>query len=150
MSSSKQSVIELVRDAIDADRLLARARRTDCGAVLMFLGTTREWTGVNQTAFLEYDAYESMAISEIQKLADEALQRWPIQFVSIAHRLGRIGLGEASVAIVVSSPHRGPAFQAGEWLIDTLKELVPIWKKDYSATGSSAWLHPSAEAPEKS
>ena len=116
----------------------------------MFLGTTREWTGENQTEFLEYDAYESMAISEIQKLADEALRRWPIQFVSIVHRLGRVDLSEASVAIVVSSPHRGPSFQAGEWLIDTLKECVPIWKKDCSATGHSTWLHPSALAPEKS
>jgi molybdopterin synthase catalytic subunit len=140
----------LVRDPIDTDRLLGRARRSDCGAVLMFLGTTREWTGANQTEFLEYDAYESMAISEIQKLADEALRRWPIQFVSIVHRLGRVDLGEASVAIIVSSPHRGPAFQAGEWLIDTLKECVPIWKKDCSTTGSSTWLHPSDLAPEKS
>lgn len=150
MNSLERSAIELVRDPIDTDRLLTRARRSDCGAVLMFLGTTREWTGENQTQFLEYDAYESMAISEIQKLVDEAFLRWPIHFVSIVHRLGRVGLGEASVAIVVSSPHRGPAFQAGEWLIDTLKECVPIWKKDFSATGSSAWLHPSAVAPEKS
>jgi molybdopterin synthase catalytic subunit len=147
--STNQSSIELVREPIDTNRLLARARRTDCGAILLFLGTTREWTGANQTEFLEYDAYESMAVSEMQKLVDEALNRWPIKCVSIVHRLGRVDLGEASVAIVVSSPHRGPAFQAGEWLIDRLKELVPIWKKDYLAAGSSAWLHPPMIAPEK-
>ena len=132
----------MVRDPIDADRLLMQARRADCGAVLLFLGTTREWTGGNRTDFLEYDAYEEMAISEMQKLADSALTRWPIKFICIVHRLGRVNIGEASVAIVVSSPHRREAFEAGEWLIDSLKELVPIWKKDHTATGSSEWLHP--------
>ncbi len=147
MSSSNHSAIELVRDPIDTNHLLARARRPDCGAVLLFLGTTRDWTGTDQTEFLEYDAYETMAISEMQKLADDALNRWPVKSVSIVHRLGRVDIGEASVAIVVSSAHRGPAFQAGEWLIDTLKELVPIWKKDHRVTGSSDWLHPPSDTP---
>jgi len=147
MNDLKQFAIELVRDPIDTDRLLARARRPNCGAVLLFLGTTREWTGTNQTEFLEYEAYESMALSEMQKLAEEALGRWSIQFVSIVHRLGRVDPGEASVAIVVSSAHRGAAFQAGKWLIDTLKELVPIWKKDHTASGSSDWLHPTIVSP---
>ncbi len=147
MSSLNHSSIELVRDPIDTDRLLARARRSDSGAVLLFLGNTREWTGTNQTEFLEYDAYESMAISEMQKLADDAICRWSVNFISIVHRLGRVDIGEASVAIVVSSAHRGAAFQAGEWLIDTLKERVPIWKKDHNATGSSNWLHPTIASP---
>lgn len=147
MSATNHSLIELVRDPIDTDRLLAFARRPDCGAVVLFLGTTREWTGTIQTEFLEYDAYESMAISEMQKLADEALGRWSIQFVAIVHRLGRVDLGEASVAIVVSSAHRGAAFQAGEWLIDTLKDLVPIWKKDHTVSGISDWLHPKDSLP---
>ncbi len=147
MNDPIQSVIELVRDPIDAQGLLARACRQDCGAVLLFLGTTREWTGANHTEYLEYEAYESMAISEMQKLAEEALSRWSIQFVSIVHRLGRVDIGEASVAIVVSSAHRRAAFQAGEWLIDTLKAMVPIWKKDHNAAGSSDWLHPTIASP---
>jgi molybdopterin synthase catalytic subunit len=126
--------------------MLDLARRADCGAVLLFLGTTREWTEDNRTEFLEYDAYEAMAISEMRKLADRAADRWPVKFVSIVHRLGRVDLGEASVAIAVSAPHRREAFEAGQWLIDTLKELVPIWKKDHVANGSSVWLHPSGVA----
>ena len=142
MSLSKTSAIELVREPIDTTLLLQRANRSDCGAVLLFIGSTREWTGTVQTQFLDYDAYDSMAQIEMQRLADEALNRWPIAFVSIVHRLGPVNIGEASVAIAVSSPHRRPAFEAGEWLIDSLKKSVPIWKRDHDTAGNSEWLHP--------
>jgi len=145
MTLSKTTFVELVHDAIDTDRLLTRSRRSDCGAVLLFLGTTREWTGADQTRYLEYDAYQEMAKIEMQRLADEALSRWSIASVSIVHRLGRIDIAEASVAIVVSSPHRGAAFEAGQWLIDTLKQSVPIWKKDTNGNGVAVWLHPQPE-----
>ncbi len=135
-------MIELVREPIDIAALLQRAKRSDCGAVLLFIGSTREWTGTEQTSFLDYDAYDSMARVEMQGLADEALGRWPIACVSIVHRLGRVDIGEASVAIAVSSPHRKAAFEAGEWLIDALKKSVPIWKQDHTAAGKSQWLHP--------
>ena len=104
-------MIELVREPIDATALLQKANRSDCGAVLLFIGSTREWTGTEQTRFLDYDAYDVMAQVEMQRLADEALSRWPIAFVSIMHRLGRVEIGEASVAISVSSPHRKAAFE---------------------------------------
>ena len=138
-------MIELVHQPMDTALLLERARRADCGAILLFLGTTREWTGTQHTLFLEYDAYHAMAIGELQRLADTAMDRWEIRQVTIVHRLGRVEVAEASIAIVVSSPHRQAAFEAGEWLIDMVKQQIPIWKRDHDANGTSDWLHPIAK-----
>jgi len=146
MSFSKTTTIDLVREPIDTSAMLLQASRPDCGAVLLFLGTTREWTGTEQTHFLEYDAYDAMARIELQKLADEALNRWPVAAVAIVHRLDRVDISEASVAIVVSAPHRRAAFEAGGWLIDSLKKSVPIWKRDHDATGNTQWLHPKDDS----
>ena len=137
-------MIQLTDKPIDTQRLLQLAQQPEAGAVLLFLGTTRQFTDERETVELQYDAYRDMAMRELEKLEREARRRWPIVECGIVHRLGLVPLAEASVAIVVSSPHRDEAFAAGRWLIDALKESVPIWKQEHWADGAVEWVHPSA------
>jgi len=135
-------MIELTNQPIDSSALLAKASRPEAGAVVLFLGTTREMTDGRRTVTLDYEAYDEMAKKTLAELEAEARRRWPLVECVIVHRLGRVPLAEASVAIVVSTPHRADAFAAGEWLIDTLKRDVPIWKQEHWADGTSEWVHP--------
>ena len=135
-------MIELVQQPIDTSRVLAHVASNEAGAVVLFLGTTRQFTHQRETLSLDYECYPEMATEKLQQLEAEARCRWPIVDLAIVHRLGHLGLGEASVAIAVSSPHRQDAFEAGTWLIDTLKEVVPIWKQENWADGTSEWVHP--------
>lgn len=135
-------MIQLTREAIDESAVLAHVRSAQAGAVVLFLGTTREFTAGRQTAALEYDCYQVMAEKKLAELESQARQRWPIVECAMVHRLGHVPLAETSVAIAVSSPHRGAAFEAGQWLIDTLKQVVPIWKQEQYADGSTEWVHP--------
>lgn len=137
-------MIQLTHDTIDSNDLLQRAKSPDAGAVLLFLGCTRQHTGGRETVDLTYDAYGKMAEKELTALETEARERWGLSECLIVHRLGTVPLGEASVAIAVASPHRRAAFEAGEWLIDTLKQRVPIWKQEHWANGTSEWVHPTA------
>jgi molybdopterin synthase catalytic subunit len=136
-------MIELTREPIDCNSLLAKATRSEAGAVLLFLGTTRELTDGRRTVALDYEAYDEMAEKKLAELEAAARRRWPLVECSIVHRLGKVPLAEASVAIVVSTPHRADAFAAGQWLIDTLKRDVPIWKQEHWADGKSEWVHPT-------
>jgi molybdopterin synthase catalytic subunit len=113
----------------------------DAGAVVLFLGTTREVTGERRTLWLDYECYAEMAERKLAEIEAEARSRWTITECAIVHRLGRVDIGESSVAIAVSSPHRQAAFEAGQWLIDTLKKVVPIWKQEHWADGSAEWVH---------
>ena len=135
-------MIQLTPDPIDTNQVLRQASSKQAGAVVLFVGTTREFTNGRQTASLDYECYPDMAEGKLRELENQARNRWPIVECVIIHRLGYVGLGEASVAIAVSSPHRKDAFHAGQWLIDTLKEVVPIWKKENWADGTSEWVHP--------
>jgi len=135
-------MIHLTEEPIDAANLLERAQSPEAGAVVLFLGTTRRLTDGRETACLKYEAYPTMATKELERLEAEARRRWPLTECLITHRLGTVALGEASVAIVVASAHRREAFAAGEWLIDTLKERVPIWKQEQWANGETEWVHP--------
>ena len=135
-------MIELTHKPIDTSGVLASVSSTDAGAVVLFLGTTREFTHGRQTASLDYECYPAMAERKLAELEAEARLRWPLTDCSIVHRLGRLELSEASIAIAVSSPHRQAAFEAGKWLIDTIKEVVPIWKRENWADGTSEWVHP--------
>ena len=132
----------LTHEPLDPSAILARATSNDAGAVVLFLGTTREFTRGRRTLSLDYECYPAMAEKKLAELEAEARQRWPIVECVIVHRLGHLELGEASIAIAVSSPHRGTAFEAGEWLIDTIKQIVPIWKQENWADGTSEWVHP--------
>jgi len=136
---------ELTQAPIDTTPMLTRAQSPQAGAILLFLGVTRQHTEDRETTELHYDAYQEMALKELAALETEARQRWDLVECQIVHRLGCVPLGEASVAIVTASPHRRAAFAAGEWLIDTLKQRVPIWKQEHWVDGTVEWVHPAEE-----
>ena len=138
-------MIQLTTEPIDTAEILLRVGSPQAGAVVLFLGTTREVTAGRHTASLDYECYPEMAERKLAELEAEARRRWPVIECMIVHRTGRVPPAEASVAIVVSTPHRRDAFAAGEWLIDTLKRDVPIWKREQWADGSAEWVHPGME-----
>lgn len=135
-------MIHLVTEPIDYSAVTEAVRSHNAGAVVLFLGTVREFTRGEQTSWLEYEAYDQMAITSMRQLEADARTKFPVTEIAIVHRKGRMELGEISVAIAVSSPHRADAFEAGRWLIDTLKEQVPIWKKEHYSDGREEWQHP--------
>jgi len=141
-------MIQLTDNVIDTAALVDRARHPNAGAVVLFLGTTRELTNGRQTVALDYEAYREMAERRLAELESEARRRWPVVECMIVHRLGRVPTTEASVAIVVSAPHRGDAFAAAQWIIDTLKRDVPIWKREQWADGTTEWVHPGLAVQE--
>ena len=138
-------MVELTTDEIDTTALLSHVRSKQAGAVVLFMGTVREITEGCRTASLDYECYPEMAERKLKELETEVRRRWPIVQCAIVHRLGHLEVGEASVAIAVSSPHRQQAFQAGTWMIDSIKQVVPIWKRDNWADGTSQWVHPRME-----
>jgi molybdopterin synthase catalytic subunit len=132
----------LSREPIDYVALTESVRRAGCGGVVTFLGTVRDITGNEITTALEYEAYAPMAEAKMAEIAADTCTRWPGCEVSLVHRLGRLAVGEISVAVAASAPHRAEAFAACRHAIDRLKELVPIWKKDIAPSGESEWIHP--------
>lgn len=135
-------MVELVDGPIDVSAVLDFVQNRNAGATVLFVGTTREMTGGKQTVKLDYESHRVMAVMQLEKLESEARTRWDLLGVSIIHRLGDVAIGEASIAIAVSSAHRKQAFEAGEWLIDTIKKEVPIWKREEWSDGSLEWVHP--------
>ncbi len=138
-----KSMIALTRGPIDYQALTEAVRRPHCGAVAVFLGTVRDLTGDQATAYLEYEAYVPMAEQKLAEIVAEAQRRWPLGGVAVMHRLGRLAIGEVSVAVAVSAPHRGEAFAACRYIMDTIKAVVPIWKKEIGPDGRGEWVHPS-------
>lgn len=132
----------LTREPIDYHALTEAVRSPHCGGVALFLGTVRDLTGEQVTAHLDYDAYPAMVERKLAEIEAEVRARWPVGGVAIVHRLGRLAVGEVSVAVAVSCPHRAEAFAACRWAIDAVKELVPIWKKDHGPDGAGEWVHP--------
>lgn len=133
---SAKPPIALNREVIDPQAILATVRHSGDGAVAIFDGIVRDNTHGRKTRFLIYEAYEEMALRQMQQLATEARERFPIHEAAIVHRLGRLEIGESSVFIAVCSAHRGAAFDACRWLIDTLKKTVPIWKQEHFEDGA--------------
>jgi molybdopterin synthase catalytic subunit len=133
-------VAELVRTRIDDAALTARAARRDCGAIVTFLGTTRDHHDGRRVERLEYEAYDRMALEALGRIEREAAGRFAIATCVIVHRLGEVPAGEASVAVVIAAHHRGPAFDAARWAMDELKRAVPIWKKEHFAGGAAGWV----------
>ncbi len=131
-----EPIVALIRGQIDRDALVTKLKQPADGAVVVFDGIVRDNTRGRKTLHLEYEAYEEMALGQMQKLAREAADKFPIDRVGIVHRLGRLEIGESSIVIVVTSAHRAAAFDACRWLIDTLKRTVPIWKKEHFADGA--------------
>jgi molybdopterin synthase catalytic subunit len=143
-------VIRLTQEAIDLGAVVDSVRCPAAGAVVLFLGTVREITGTRRTSSLEYECYAEMAQKKLHDLEAEARGRWPLERCAIVHRLGHLPVGETSVAIAVSAARRRPAFEAAQWLIDRIKEAVPIWKKENYVDGTSDWVHPAVDRAETS
>jgi molybdopterin synthase catalytic subunit len=139
-------MIELTRQPIDANLLRSQVTSPLAGAVVLFLGTVRELTAGRRTLALDYECYSEMAQRELARIESEARRRWPLVECAIVHRLGHLELGETSVAVAISSAHRQAAFAAGQWVIDTLKEVVPIWKKENWDDGTTEWVHPGIQS----
>jgi len=132
-------VICLQANPIDTAAVAAAAGGDGDGAVSVFLGTVRNVSVGQRVLFLEYEAYASMAEREMERIAAEAIVRFGVTKVAIVHRIGRVEIGEASVAIAVAAPHRAPAMEACRFVIDTLKTSVPIWKREHFE-GGSVWV----------
>ena len=130
-----EDFFELTTDPINVGEVARRVVPPTCGATVTLDGYVREWTRGRQTRYLIYEAYAPMALSEMRKLGERAHERFDIAHVGIVHRTGRLEIGETSVVISVSAPHRRAAFEACEWLIRELKRTVPIWKKEFYADG---------------
>jgi molybdopterin synthase catalytic subunit/molybdopterin converting factor small subunit len=126
----------IVREAIDTAVTLKGIKQPEDGAAAVFEGIVRNHTRGRRTLYLDYEAYEGMALKQMEDLATRALMEFKVRDVAIIHRLGRLEIGETSVLIVVASAHRAAAFDACRWLIDTLKRTVPIWKKEYFEDGA--------------
>jgi molybdopterin synthase catalytic subunit len=116
----------------------------ECGATVTLDGYAREWTKGKHTLYLVYEAYDSMALTEMQRLGAEAHKQFEIAHLGIVHRTGRLEIGETSVVIAASAPHRRAAFQACEWAIKELKRTVPIWKKEVFEGGEEEWVRPES------
>lgn len=132
----------LVHGPIDGASVLASVADPGAGGNVLFLGTTRGVTAGVTTLGLDYEAHEPVALAMLHRLRAEAVTRFGLRGCTIVHRLGRVGVGEASVAIAASAPHRREAFAATEWLLERVKALVPVWKCEEDGSGRRTWLHP--------
>jgi molybdopterin synthase catalytic subunit len=128
--------VEITDDVISGEEIVAEIKADEDGAVCVFDGIVRNNTRGRKTLYLDYEAYREMALEKMKGLASEAIERFGVRDVAMVHRLGRLMVGETSVLIVVASAHRGAAFDACRWLIDTLKKTVPIWKKEQFEDGA--------------
>lgn len=149
VSGGGHDFFELTTEPIDVASVARRVVLPECGAIVSLDGFTREWTAGRRTKYLVYEAYDGMAISEMERLGAEAHRRFKIAHIGIVHRTGRLEIGETSVVISVSAPHRRAAFEACEWAITELKRTVPIWKKEIYEDGES-WVEPSTDSTETS
>lgn len=136
-------MIEITTQAIDINKITKAATHNQAGAVNVFIGTVRNQTAGKEVLRLEYEAYEPMAVSEIQKVVDATHARWPLTGWAISHRIGTLLPGEVAVVVAVSTPHRKDSFEACQYIINTLKKTVPIWKKEFFQDGDQ-WVsaHP--------
>jgi len=130
VSGGSNDFFELTTEPIDVGQVARRVVLPECGATVTLDGYAREWTKGKRTLYLVYEAYEPMAITEMERLGGEAHKQFEIAHIGIVHRTGRVDIGETSVVIAVSAPHRKAAFEACEWAIKELKRTVPIWKKE--------------------
>jgi molybdopterin synthase catalytic subunit len=131
---------ELTAEPIDADRLVREAARPDCGAVALFLGTTRDHHGGRRVVRLAYEAYAPMALAALARIEHEAASRFAIAACRIVHRLGEVPPAHASVAVVVTAAHRAAAFDACRWAMDEVKRSAPIWKQEHFDGGEAEWV----------
>ncbi len=132
-------MIQLTEKTIDVSAVIQSVENPAAGAVVLFMGTARDMTDEQPVESLEYEAYPEMAERKLAELENQVRRLWELVECAVVHRLGPVPIGETCVAIAVSSAHRKEAFEAGRWLIDQIKEVVPIWKKEHLADGSGRW-----------
>jgi len=132
-------MINITSDPLDPDSITELVRKNSNGAIITFLGTTRDSTDGKRVNYLEYEAYQPMAQDMIRQIFDEVKERWEIEDLAMSHRLGKVDIGEISMVVAIASPHRKQAFEAGQYSIDRIKEIVPIWKKEFFDDGEE-WV----------
>lgn len=136
-------MVRLTAEVIDYQALTEAVRTPHAGGVVTFLGTVRDLTDGRVTTALDYEAHPALAEKTMREIERETRQRWPVCEIALVHRVGRLGVGEVSVAAAVSCPHRAEAFEACRYAIDRLKEVVPLWKQENWADGTTEWIHPT-------
>ncbi|TCP19317.1 molybdopterin synthase catalytic subunit [Scopulibacillus darangshiensis] len=135
----EHKLFEIVDQPINIEELRHKVERREAGAITTFVGTVREFTGEKKTLYLEYQAYQSMAEKMLEQIGHEIKKKWPEAQVAITHRVGRLEIMDAAVVIAVSAPHRKTAYEANEYAIERIKEIVPIWKKEFWDDGTQ-WI----------
>lgn len=135
----KEVLFNVTDEPIELQELVDKVTRREAGAVTTFIGTVREWTKGKKTVYLEYQAYKPMAIKMLQTIGDEIQAKWPNTIVAITHRVGRLDISDIAVIIAVSSPHRKASYEANEYAIERIKQIVPIWKKEHWEDGET-WI----------
>ena len=136
-------IVELVREPLDTTAWVERVASADCGAILTFAGVVRDHHDGRGVLRLEYTAYEPMAVAKMNEIATTVRERWPVRHVAVVHRLGQLAIGETSIFIALSLAHRREGFEALRYVIDTFKEIVPIWKKEFFDDGEAKWVEGS-------
>ena len=132
-------MINITSDPLDPDSITELVRKNSNGAIITFLGTTRDSTDGKRVNYLEYEAYQPMAQDMIRQIFEEVKERWEIEDLAMSHRLGKVDIGEISMVVAIASPQRKQAFEAGQYSIDRIKEIVPIWKKEFFDDGEE-WV----------
>lgn len=138
--SEQSDLIAVSADSVDPSAVVAAVSAPEAGAVVLFVGTVRDHShGRTGVTHLEYEAYDEQVVDKIAEVVAEVRERWPVRGVAAIHRVGELGVGEISIAVAVSSPHRSDAFEAGRYLIDEVKARAPIWKKEHWP-GGAEWV----------
>lgn len=135
----EQKLFNIVDTPINVEEVSDKVKSRNAGAITVFIGTVRELTKGKKTLSLEYQAYESMAVKKLAQIGDEINEKWPEAIVAITHRVGRLEISDIAVVIAVSSPHRKVACEANEYAIERIKQIVPIWKKEFWEDGTM-WI----------
>ncbi|MBB6450094.1 molybdopterin synthase catalytic subunit [Geomicrobium halophilum] len=133
------NLFKLSREPLHVQEVIDKVVHRNCGAITTFVGTVREMTAGKKTLQLEYQAYEPMAVKTLAKIGEEVQTKWPDTTIAITHRLGTLGISDIAVIIAVSSPHRKAAYEANEYTMERIKEMVPIWKKEFWEDGTQ-WI----------
>lgn len=134
-----QSLFEIKDTPLSMEELVVKVTRRDCGAIATFIGTVRELTNGKRTLKLEYQAYKPMAIKMLEQIGKEVEEKWPGSMIAITHRVGLLEISDIAVIIAVSTPHRKAAYEANEYAMERIKEIVPIWKKEFWEDGTK-WI----------
>lgn len=135
----KEEMFQIIEEPINVNEMIKKVTRPEAGAITTFIGAVREWTKGRRTIYLEYQAYVPMAVKKLAEIGDEVQDKWPETLVAITHRIGELQISDAAVVIVVSSPHRKAAYEANEYVIERIKQIVPIWKKEHWEDGET-WI----------